>query len=456
MDNIALIITIYNRPEYLKKCFDSILKADLPENLSIYLVDDNSSDPKVKELWEDFSIKLPEHIAITYWKNEGQMGIAKSLLSAIEGVFNLNHNYVINLDGDAIVKPNFITRLIELKKKHKENIISGFHMETPRNPVVNVFDDHYTKRCGNGINLCFDKPLYEKFIKMGLQSPGNWDYNTSVNCQRGRASFIVSKPSVVQHIGHISSMGHHHFGPSDYAQDFQQLELPMVTLFGINAANPEGLLRAAEISRRDIKFGAEKIITERLFPGDTREQGRENFSRFMIKDLTNQIQTEHVLVIDVDGYVINWEAWDDDFLQYDYIGAPWLFHKEHMVGNGGFSLRSKKLLQILANDETINEYHPEDHMICRKYRKYLETKYGIKFAPVEVAMRFSFEGWGLTEEYKQYGGSFGFHGYGVRFGEDVPRYLHLNTPSPNGIPQDDPTKFPNFLPERFRPKTKNR
>ena len=36
----------------------------------------------------------------------------------------------------------------------------------------------------------------------------------------------------------------------------------------------------------------------------------------------------------------------NDFLQYDYVGAPWLRRKE--VGNGGFSIRRKsKMLEII-------------------------------------------------------------------------------------------------------------
>jgi hypothetical protein len=41
-----------------------------------------------------------------------------------------------------------------------------------------------------------------------------------------------------------------------------------------------------------------------------------------------------------------------NFLDYDYVGAPWAFN--HKVGNGGLSLRKKsKMLEIL-NKESIN------------------------------------------------------------------------------------------------------
>jgi tetratricopeptide (TPR) repeat protein len=119
--------------------------------------------------------------------------------------------------------------------------------------------------------------------------------------------------------------------------------------------------------------------------------GRTAYSRFIMKDLLGHVETTHVLLIQWDGYVVNPSAWRDDFLDYDYIGARWGFHQDaHCVGNGGFSLRSRRLLEALQ-DPAIDRFEPEDEMICRHYRPMLESRYGMRFAPPEVADRFSFE-----------------------------------------------------------------
>ncbi|MBI1284066.1 MAG: tetratricopeptide repeat protein [Thiobacillus sp.] len=119
--------------------------------------------------------------------------------------------------------------------------------------------------------------------------------------------------------------------------------------------------------------------------------GRAAYSRFVMKELLRHVETEHVLLIQWDGYVVHPDAWRDDFLEHDYIGARWGFHKDaHCVGNGGFSLRSRRLLEALQ-DPAIDRYEPEDELICRHYRPLLESRYGTRFAPPEVADRFSFE-----------------------------------------------------------------
>ena len=133
-------------------------------------------------------------------------------------------------------------------------------------------------------------------------------------------------------------------------------------------------------------------------------KSKEEYSHFCIKELNKYVDTTHCLVVQWDGYILDAEAWKEEFLEYDYIGAPWLYTDGRNVGNGGFSLRSKKLLETLASDELIHPLHPEDDAICRVYRPYLEEQYGIKFATDEVGESFSYE---LREPNQK---TFGFHG----------------------------------------------
>jgi hypothetical protein len=100
--------------------------------------------------------------------------------------------------------------------------------------------------------------------------------------------------------------------------------------------------------------------------------------------------------------------WDMDFLNYDYIGAPWGNCDESVaVGNGGFSLRSRKLMEVLVHlklkcDPTLPDADAEDVVICKYHRQDILTK-GCKFAPFALAQKFSTENSELTD-------TFGFHG----------------------------------------------
>lgn len=130
----------------------------------------------------------------------------------------------------------------------------------------------------------------------------------------------------------------------------------------------------------------------------------EAYSEFILRDLVNHVETEHCLVVQWDGYILDAMAWRSDFLAFDYIGAPWpQFLDGAQVGNGGFSLRSRRLLEA-CRDSRFQGTHPEDVTICRTNRNLLEQGLGIRFAPTEVAEQFAFE------RSTPPGRTFGFHG----------------------------------------------
>jgi len=154
-----------------------------------------------------------------------------------------------------------------------------------------------------------------------------------------------------------------------------------------------------DYSEYEEAFEDEEICVELLPKGYTLQK----YSHFVVKELNNFVDTDFVMLFQNDGFIDNIDKWTDRFLDYDYIGAPWWYKDENNVGNGGFSVRSKKLLKVLADDEKIEKVVPEDHHICRTYGKYLREKHGIKFAPEELALKFSVE-------HGIYKDQFGFHG----------------------------------------------
>jgi Flp pilus assembly protein TadD len=193
------------------------------------------------------------------------------------------------------------------------------------------------------------------------------------------------------------------------------LELPGVTLVCVDTANHELALRAIARSTAGVRFARVAFCTDDLPPGLAvppgveiiRVQGldsRDAYSRFMLKVLAAHVGTPHALVIQWDGYVVNPDAWDPAFLGCDYLGAKWSWHDDGMrVGNGGFSLRSKRLLDALA-DPRIELVEAEDTTICRTFRPLLEHEHGIVFGSEALADRFSYEA------AHPVGRPFGFHG----------------------------------------------
>jgi hypothetical protein len=115
------------------------------------------------------------------------------------------------------------------------------------------------------------------------------------------------------------------------------------------------------------------------------------------------VNTSHILNIEWDSGIHLPEMWDDEFLKYDYVGAPWPWHTNHRIGNGGFSLRSHALMEFLSDHvEQFPVAYPDDDILCRNYRDAL-IDHGFTWAPEELANKFSFE---RAAPHK----TFGFHG----------------------------------------------
>lgn len=182
----------------------------------------------------------------------------------------------------------------------------------------------------------------------------------------------------------------------------------LIGVEGVEKRIPQ-FLKAADICQHYIEFGDVKLLS----PFDLKRKewtkikpmkDRETYCKFIINDLHKYVDTEYFLLFQNDGWILNPDAWEDDFLNYDYIGAPWTWD-EYPCGNGGFTLRSKALMEECSKMIT-GVYEPEDLVICTKYRPYLEKK-GFKFAPREVAERFSLE---KNARYvDKWDGQFGFH-----------------------------------------------
>lgn len=191
-------------------------------------------------------------------------------------------------------------------------------------------------------------------------------------------------------------------------------QLPQVTLFGLDCVDIARLIQAAEICMREFDFG--QVVLLSSLPSDYPRVRQIDpvdsigaYDEFMTKRLSPYVETEFVLTIQFDGFILNPDAWSDEFLQYDYIGAPWWLEGHCVVGNGGFSIRSKKLLEVLESDASIPRPAgvPEDWLICVDCREHLEKR-GLKFAPVDVARRFSFEA--NERDGVVWTDQFGFHG----------------------------------------------
>jgi hypothetical protein len=173
--------------------------------------------------------------------------------------------------------------------------------------------------------------------------------------------------------------------------------LPDVTLVAFGTVCHELMAAAVKDSIRQCNFSDVLVWSDRELniPGvQTRHTSLPSIhdaQKFWWQFAWRPVNTSHFLVIQWDSWVIDESMWSDEYLKYDYIGAPWWYSDGWNVGNGGFSLRSRRMAEHIArNGHLYPMEHPEDNALCRKHRGRLERK-GFRWAPEELASQFSFE-----------------------------------------------------------------
>jgi hypothetical protein len=200
------------------------------------------------------------------------------------------------------------------------------------------------------------------------------------------------------------------------------LDLSSTTLVCADCVDANRAVRVLNRCMQHATFGAVKFLTslKTSFPYAApipHLASLEAYSVFMLTHLHRHISTPHMLVVQRDGYIINPDKWNPDWLNYAYIGP--LFNQYDIVGSGGFSFRSKAAMGAIAGwlpdwDGTpqsaariqrgLGLY--EDGIVSMRLRSQLEDK-GFRFPSAETASLFAAGGNRNEDYYVER--PFGFH-----------------------------------------------
>lgn len=190
------------------------------------------------------------------------------------------------------------------------------------------------------------------------------------------------------------------------------LTLPDVTLVMVETREHALARLAIEDCLKVATFGGLVIVTDqpRLYPFDATFHvvpdwpEKVGWCRSWWFDVPPLIRTRQTLNIQWDSWICDASQWKDEYLDYDYVGAPWWYKDGRNVGNGGFSLKSTPFIRYIADRraEFPIDTNLCDDLFCRTYRHRLEQA-GFRWAPEPLAHEFAFECNRQTDK------SFGFH-----------------------------------------------
>lgn len=199
----------------------------------------------------------------------------------------------------------------------------------------------------------------------------------------------------------------------------EKLKLPQVTLIALTSVNIKETVAAMKYSMQGIEFGDAVLVTHKRpfglpksirYSHTSKLKTIDAFNYKAVYELGEHVHTDYALLVHADGFVVHPEMWRDEFLDYDYIGAPWPLPADgdteqyrddlgrlSRVGNS-MGIRSKRLMDFpkKANIPWEGTYYKgelsynEDIFLCCKIRSQIEAA-GMKIAPIEVAKYFAHE-----------------------------------------------------------------
>ena len=246
--------------------------------------------------------------------------------------------------------------------------------------------------------------------------------------QLARLNVLLKRPPVIKGPETITIAVYHYWPDEIFDREFDYIEMSiretwhfmglMKVVLIINHVTPR-IERFCQEFPKWVKID----LCPELMPGNVYSMCRDAIGK-----LHQRFDTPYVMYVHPDGWAIR--SGVDPFVgKYDYIGAPFLpdrgnwvvkalLLKLNMVGNGGFSLRSRKLFEMGAW-----YYKRKYKLIPNCFLLYedlfftcvlpsYEKKYRdeIHFAPVDVAAQFALED--NVDLYQKFGGKpLGFHSW---------------------------------------------
>ena len=158
---------------------------------------------------------------------------------------------------------------------------------------------------------------------------------------------------VDSNIRNITVVAYYFHNAESFDSDFWRTEFALLKTFQTQGILPSVLvtnMKTDALISFCSRFHIEIQIAKNLVPGKIKTLALD-----LIENLHSRFTTDYVLIVQDDGFPMR-PGLGEFIGKWDYVGAPWVRHTSYWdlyparycVGNGGFSLRSKRLCETAS------------------------------------------------------------------------------------------------------------
>jgi len=221
----GIVVPFYSRNNYVQQFLMSLKNTDLSDALIVFI--DESLTKNINQDHIDVNKSVSEFnlstSLIKIFKNKhGNM--FDSILYGLDLLYNYC-DFISTIDSDTIHKKNWLNDIFQSWNNCNQDypdhniLATGFNVESKNHSIIEKKEKYILKNSIGGCHMFFSKNIYLTYIRKCLISH-KWDTNIITSLRESKHKIITTNPSVIQHIGNITSIDRKDQITYDYAKDY--------------------------------------------------------------------------------------------------------------------------------------------------------------------------------------------------------------------------------------------
>lgn len=245
---LSLIIPVYNKGPFLKRCFDSIVK-QINESIEVLVIDDHSTDGSL-EICDKYESK-----GFKVWHRAKKGGVSKARNFGLE---RARGDYVWFVDADDSLKPNAVRTILSclelghniIQFNHSRYLSGSDFPPTNRLTVSGHYNMTKTQK--------YWQMIWNKIFKKSFLDENNIRFIEGMQFGEDEL-FNVECMILNNDVYHISEVLYNHY--FDDTSSLCRGELDLERIKGLDKALKDRLLEAKSVNDGDAVVWLTKVIT---------------------------------------------------------------------------------------------------------------------------------------------------------------------------------------------------
>lgn len=210
MKKYGILITTFNRYDYYKTTADSLKRCDLLPGTKIFINDDCSSDPRIKEVSLDLQNYFKDY-DVRLFTNEQNLGAQRNYRQSMLKFENEDVDYVINIDADCIFNKFWMKYLDQVISLFDYDVCANAFMGNLFHTVIFQNENYIETKTSNGLGVTLPRSMMGVFKDMPDTNASPFDGFVYAECRKRNIKAVSPTNSYIEHIGYdgVNSMPNH-------------------------------------------------------------------------------------------------------------------------------------------------------------------------------------------------------------------------------------------------------